>query len=173
MRWLLVLLFGATLFGQGPTTPAQDDEPVGWQETARNASSALPASTPLESPNLITPIAVVLLAPVALAFLVRRNLSSDRKLNRMVWMNWSTVAVWLYWISVLNPARLADYIERALPLPSAVTIGLGVLFYTLPPLLSMAGCLIAMAPLLSSSGESFKLLVLRSLTAQASFQIPF
>ncbi len=93
-------------------------------------------------------------------------------MNQVVWTNWSTLAVWLYWISVVNPSAFTDYLELALPLPTVLNVALSVLFFTLPPLISMAGCLIAMAPLLSSSGESFKRLLVRQMTAQASFQVP-
>lgn len=131
---------------------------------------------PLQArPDLLVPILLVLSVPLLLAYAVRRNLkgaSADRKMNWIVWMHWTQLGVWLYWISSVNPVELSDYLLLVRPFGNLVLLALGVALYVAPPLVSMCACLTAMAPLLSSSKESLKVLVRQQLTAQASVQIP-
>lgn len=172
------------------TAPAPIDAPTDWRQPkgelhrpasfwvfmSRNAGELpsdlrVPASA---RPSLVLPVTLILAVPALIAAAVRRraHASAEKKMNWIVWMNWSNVGIWLYWISVINPVQLADYVTLALPASNLISIGLGVVFYSVPPIVSMAGCLIAMAPLFSSSGESFKLLLARQTVAQASIQVP-
>lgn len=131
---------------------------------------------PLDShPNLIVPILLVLSVPVLIAYAVRRRVTdapADRKMNWIVWMTWIHLGAWLYWISVVNPTELADFLLLLAPLGNMVTLFLGVLLYSAPPLFTMGACLVAMAPLLSSSKQSFTRLLRQQLVAQASVQVP-
>src|ERR1700687_4497830 len=80
-------------------------------------------------PNLILPILLVLSVPVILAYAVRRRVTdapADRKMNWIVWMSWIQLGTWLYWISVVNPTELADFLLLQAPLGSMVTLFLGV-----------------------------------------------
>ncbi len=165
------------------------EAPAGWKAEGRGRrssylsfSSASPANLPSDvaiplnrPPNLILPILAILSVPALLAYVVRRraaDASAARKMNWIVWMNWINLGIWLYWISVVNPTELVDFLVLLAPLGSMVTLVFGVLLYSAPPLFSMGACLFAMAPLLSSSKESFRLLLNRQLVAQASVQIP-
>jgi hypothetical protein len=166
------------------------DASSGWKKGGKNhryssvltftssSDGALPGDVvvPLDPrPNLILPILLVLSVPVLLAYAVRRRVteaSADRKMNWIVWMTWIQLGTWLYWISVVNPTELADYLLLQAPLGNMVTLLLGVLLYSAPPMFTMGACLVAMAPLLSSSKQSFNLLLRQQLVAQASVQVP-
>jgi Zn-dependent protease with chaperone function len=165
------------------------DVPAGWKGEARGRrssylsfTSSSPANLPSDiviplqrPPNLIFPILLVLSVPVLLAYIVRRrrgDAPAEQKMNWIVWMSWINLGIWLYWISVVNPTELVDFLLLLAPLGNLVRMALGVLLYSAPPLLSMGACLVAMAPLLSSSKESFRMLLNRQLVAQAAVQIP-
>jgi Zn-dependent protease with chaperone function len=170
----------------GPKLEAQS----GWQVRGKKSryssylsfTSSSEASLPGDlviplnkPPNLAVPILLVLSVPLLLAYVVRlraTEASADRKMNWIVWMNWILLAIWLYWISVVNPTELADFLLLLAPLGKLVTLTLGSLIYSVPPLFSMSACLIAMAPLLSSSKESFKLVLRQHLVGQARIQVP-
>jgi Zn-dependent protease with chaperone function len=163
--------------------------PPGWKRdgTGRRSSylsftstsrSNLPPDITIQvdrPPNLLIPILLVFAVPAVLAYAVRRRAaeaSADRKMNWIVWLNWSSLGIWLYWISVVNPVQLPDYLLLLAPVGSISRLLLGVLIYAGPPLFSVSGCFLAMAPLLSSSKESFWLLLRQQFVAQATFQVP-
>lgn len=163
--------------------------PSGWKmprgDTGRSSylsfssdDAAAPGDVPIPinaRPNLLIPILLVLSIPLILGYAVRRNVtgaSADRKMNWIVWMHWTQLGIWLYWIGAVNPVELADYLLLLRPLGSYVLLAVGVLLYSAPPLLSMGACLVGMAPLLSSSKARLYQLLRQQLVGQASFQIP-
>jgi Zn-dependent protease with chaperone function len=163
--------------------------PSGWikPESKRGRSSFLYFTTettklpgdvviPLQArPNLFVPIAVIFAIPVLLGIAARRNVngaSADRKMNWLVWMHWTELGVWLYWISAVHPVEIGDYLLLQAPLGSVILMVLGVAIYSGPLLLSTMACLVAMAPLLSCSQERLQQLLRQQLVSQASIQVP-
>ena len=102
-------------------------------------------SIPLEAPpNLIIPILGVLLVPTALAYWIRLRATSappEHKVNWVVWMNWINLGTWLYWIGATNVTYLGESLVRDGSSSYIVALILGVLLYSLPPLISQAACL--------------------------------
>ncbi len=135
----------------------------------------VPLEAPLEAWSVLVPLGVVLIAPWVLAHFIRRratNASAGQKVNWMVWMNWINLGAWLYWISVVHPADVAELLGGLASSSYLVAVAAGVALWSLPPLIAVAACLVAMAPLLSSSPGSFLPLLKRHVVSQAAFLVP-
>ena len=147
-----------------------------------NRPGLLPPSLPVLVEYLFNParvavqILVILLVPAILAYGIRARASranAEQKVNWMVWMNWINLGAWLYWITALQVEDIAEFGGVLFNGGYLATLLTGVALYSLPPLLSLATCFTAMAPLLSSSKASFMLLLKRQLVASAKFIVPF
>ena len=135
----------------------------------------VPLEAPLEAWSVLVPLGVVLIAPWVLAHFIRRratHASAGQKVNWMVWMNWINLGAWLYWISVVHPADVAELLGGLASSSYLVAVAAGVAVWSLPPLIAVAACLVAMAPLLSSSLGSFLPLLKRHVVSQAAFLVP-
>lgn len=139
----------------------------------------LRAVRPTPASRVLAPLLVVLFVPGLIAYAVRLRAGSaraDEKVNWLVWMNWILLGSWLYWISSLQAPELVSLAARAgvatrESMPAFVAVA-GVVVYALPPLLAIAACFTAMAPLLSASREHFRGLLTRQLTAEAAIIVP-
>jgi Zn-dependent protease with chaperone function len=96
--------------------------------------------------RLILPLAVVLIAPASMAYWLRRRTPRAGPSPGLVWLNWITLGAWLYWLWNVNIADVATLATR-LQLESVVVSWLiGAALFSIPPLVSMAGCLAVLAP---------------------------
>lgn len=170
-------------------TTTVEDVPSGWKAEGKSRMSYLSFRSAAGSPdlpgdvlvqvtpppNLMVPILVVVCLPILVACFVRRSVGGatpDRKMNWLVWMNWIAVSIWLYWISAVNPMHVADLLFALLPVGALTSMILGALLYVAPPMIATAACLLAMAPLMTTSRSGVKRLICRQLMAMASVQVP-
>lgn len=174
-----------------------DTKPAGWLRDGQpdwkgrrlwflsDHEGQLPPEVPLRAVHptppsrVLIPLLVVLFFPGLAAYFVRLRASrsrADQKVNWLVWMNWILLASWLYWITALDVQSVLALLGAALPpggLPPMLPLFLAaVAVYAGPPLLAVASCLTAMAPLLSTTHSHFRTLLLRQLAGEASIILP-
>lgn len=184
---------GAAMVTVNVTLPYRTpvEVPAGWQRgVGRNSRSIyFVATKPGQSPpdltfpvmvhtsptQLLIPMLIVLFVPGLLAYWIQmraHGASDNQKVNWVVWLSWINLASWLYWMTAVRGPELSDFAERLGITNFVMVLAFGVVVYAAPPLLAIAACFTAMAPLLSSSPESFQYLLRRQLTAEAAMLIP-
>jgi Zn-dependent protease with chaperone function/energy-coupling factor transporter transmembrane protein EcfT len=127
--------------------------------------------------RLGAPLLSVLFGPALLALWIRRQMTrkSAAPGSGVVWLNWILLGAWLYWISAVRIEDLGA-LAAGLNLDSSLaTLLIGSLFFSLPPLLATATCLLALAPQAQPGVESsaqIPRLLRRTLAAEATFVVP-
>jgi Zn-dependent protease with chaperone function len=118
----------------------------------------------------VAPLLVVLFIPGLLALW----LDHRRTPAALVWLNWILLASWLYWISAVDVNALSAF-AGTLDVSPVLGLFMGAAFFSIPPLVSSASCLIALAPRLlpgANSGSDLTRLLKRTLAGSASTLIP-
>jgi Zn-dependent protease with chaperone function len=120
--------------------------------------------------GLLIPIAVVLFVPGLFALWLERRKGPAA----LLWLNWLVLTTWLYWLSAFDVTELAAF-AGGLDINPAVALAIGAIFFSIPPLLSIASCIIALAPRLLPGAhrwDEFGRLLKRTLAGTASFLVP-
>ena len=141
---------------------------------------ALQAVRPTPAARVLIPLFVVLFVPGLMAYALRVKAGAaraDQKVNWLVWMNWILLGSWLYWISALNVTDLVSLAARVGVAQTgagtaAFVVAVGIVVFAAPPLLAIAACMTAMAPLLSATREHFQRVLARQVVAEASIIVP-
>lgn len=184
---VIVDLLADTPLDTAPAGWLRDQQP-GWRARRlwflSDHDGQLPPEVPLRAVHptppsrVLIPLIAVLFVPGLAAYLVRIRASrsrADQKVNWLVWMNWILLASWLYWITAVDVESLLALLDSSPPAgpPSLLfTFLAATAVYAVPPLLAIASCLTAMAPLLSTSHAHFRTLLLRQLAGEASIILP-
>lgn len=140
----------------------------------------LRAIRPTPATRVLIPLFVVIFVPGLMAYVLRVRAGAaraDQKVNWLVWMNWILLGSWLYWISALNVTDLVSLavrvgVAQTGAAAAAFVMALGIIVFAVPPLLAIAACMTAMAPLLSASREHFQRVLVRQVVAEASIIVP-
>lgn len=91
-----------------------------------------------ESPALLIPILIVLLAPAAIALCVRLRWARRADRPGVVYTPWIMLATWLFWLLRLSPTRVADFTSNLLWPQLPLRLVLGSALFLLPPLVASA-----------------------------------
>jgi hypothetical protein len=124
------------------------------------------SSTSPGADRILVPILLVLFVPGLVAYYIRLrtiNAPATKKLNWLVWLQWINLVSWLYWINSLNPSDLIQMLNLAGMDNPVISVLAATTILATPPLLSIAATITAMAPLMSSSDESFGIFFKRRL----------
>ena len=132
--------------------------------------------SPWNPSRLGVPLLFVLFGPALLALWIRRQMTRKNAApgSGVVWLNWILLGSWLYWISAVRIEDLGAF-AAGLNLDSSVaTVLIGSLFFSMPPLLATALCLLALAPQAQPGAQSGRVrrLLRRTLAAEATFVVP-
>jgi Zn-dependent protease with chaperone function len=120
--------------------------------------------------TLLVPLLMVLFVPGLLALW----LDHRRTPAALVWLNWIMLASWLYWISAVDVNALSAF-AGTLDISAVLGLIMGAAFFSIPPLVSSASCLIALAPRLlpgANTGSDLSRLLKRTLAGSAATLIP-
>src|SRR5947208_2751947 len=107
------------------------------------------------SPSRLTlPFGITLLAPVLLAFWLRRRAERKGAIQaEVVWLYWILTGTWLYWISSVSPADIAALVVHLQFDSMALTFLISSAVYAVPPLIAMGTCVGILVPTVSEAGE--------------------
>ena len=128
--------------------------------------------------RLIPPLLLVVFVPGLLACWLRRRASAkgpEAANSGLVWLNWILLASWLYWIAAVNISDIVAF-AAGLPIDSLfVTLLVGAALFSLPPLVTIAACLAALAPPAAPDEDSSLVLarlVKRGVAGEAAAIVP-
>jgi len=120
--------------------------------------------------TMLAPLLVILFIPGLLAVWLEHR----RTAAALVWLNWILLASWLYWISAVDVNALSAF-AGTLDVSPVLGLIMGATFFSIPPLVSSASCLIALAPRLlpgANSAGDLSGLLKRTLAGSAATLIP-
>lgn len=100
--------------------------------------------------GLLPPLFIVLFIPGLIALWLERR----RNAGALVWLNWILLACWLYWMSAINITDVSAF-AGSLDIHPAIGLLMGAAFYSVPPLVAMASCMIALTPRLLPGSHRF------------------
>jgi Zn-dependent protease with chaperone function len=102
---------------------------------------------PWEARRLVTPLLFTLFAPPILSLgLMRRSRRNQVTHATTVWMHWVLLGAWLYWISAVRISDLTAFAVHLQIDSLALTLAVGAVLYSVPPLLAMASCIVILIP---------------------------
>ena len=163
--------------------PAKSLLAPNWQFWSFSQAGALPPAFHVRlgtewTPNrLIARLVFVLFCPALLSFWLRLR-RQRKKLPPgagMVWLNWILLGSWLYWISFVGLDDIAGFTGALEIESSLLSILLGAVLFSMPPLVAMAVSFLALAPQTqtqTSERVSTVSLLWRTLAGTASFIVP-
>ncbi len=120
--------------------------------------------------RLLPPLCIILFVPGLLALWLNRR----RDQSSLVSLNWILLASLLYWISAVDVTDLSAF-AGTLDVSPVVGLIMGAAFFSIPPLLSAASCLIALAPRLlpgTNSWSDLSRFLKRNIGGSAAILIP-
>jgi Zn-dependent protease with chaperone function len=112
---------------------------------------------PLDLPNLLRSVLLMLAAALAAAYGLRRRGQQGAAGSALALGRWLFLGIWLYWIWAVKLYEIADF-ASGLRLPSLLlNLLVGAALFSFPPVLATIGGITVLAPVLGTNGFAAEL----------------